>query len=316
MASSRHISGGDAAITGWGTALPEHVVTNADFAARLDTTDEWIRERSGIRERRMGGTTGTLSIEAGRAAMKDAGVDPSSVDLLVLATSTPDQQMPATASFVHDALGLSGGAFDLNAACSGFVYALVTGYGMAALGAERILVIGADVMSRITDQEDRGTAVLFGDGAGAVVLQRVEDGGQLLGWDLGSDGSAGHILYADIGGHTKMDGKEVFRRAVRVMVSSSVRALEAAGIAPAEVKLVVPHQANVRIIDAACKRLEIPTERAALVLERTGNTSAGSIPLALADAADAGRLDDGDIVLVVGFGAGMSWASAVLRWSS
>jgi 3-oxoacyl-[acyl-carrier-protein] synthase-3 len=148
-----------------------------------------------------------------------------------------------------------------------------------------------------------------------VVLEATDGAGQLLGWDLGSDGSTRHILYADHGAHTKMDGKEVFRRAVRVMVSSSVRALEAAGIAPAEVKLVVPHQANVRIIDAACKRLEIPTERAALVLERTGNTSAGSIPLALADAADAGRLDDGDIVLVVGFGAGMSWASAVLRWA-
>jgi 3-oxoacyl-[acyl-carrier-protein] synthase-3 len=315
MPTSRLREAPGAAITGWGVGLPENVVTNADLAARLDTSDEWIVERSGIRERRIGGTSGSLAVEAGRAAMKDAGVDPASVDLLLLATSTPDQQMPATASFVQDELGLSGGACDVNAACSGFVYALVAGYGMAALGAQRILVIGSDVMSRITDQEDRGTAVLFGDGAGAVVLEATDGAGQLLGWDLGSDGSTRHILYADHGAHTKMDGKEVFRRAVRVMVSSSVRALEAAGIAPAEVKLVVPHQANVRIIEAACKRLEIPTERAALVLERTGNTSAGSIPLALADAADAGRLDDGDIVLVVGFGAGMSWASAVLRWA-
>lgn len=315
MATSRLLLAPGAAITGWGVGLPDNVVTNADLAARLDTSDEWIVERSGIRERRIGGTTGSLAVEAGRAAMKDAGVDPASVDLLLLATSTPDQQMPATASFVQDELGISGGACDVNAACSGFVYALVAGYGMAALGAQRILVIGSDVMSRITDQEDRGTAVLFGDGAGAVLLEATDGAGQLLGWDLGSDGSARHILYADHGAYTEMDGKEVFRRAVRVMVSSSLRALEAAHVSAADVKLVVPHQANVRIIEAACKRLAIPTERAALVLGHTGNTSAGSIPLALADAADGGRLDDGDIVLVVGFGAGMSWASAVLRWS-
>ena len=315
MATSRLLQAPGAAITGWGVGLPDNVVTNADLEARLDTSDEWIVERSGIRERRIGGTSGSLAVEAGRAAMKDAGVDPASVDLLLLATSTPDQQMPATASFVQDELGLPGGACDVNAACSGFVYALVAGYGMAALGAQRILVIGSDVMSRITDQEDRATAVLFGDGAGAVVLEATDGAGQLLGWDLGSDGSARHILYADHGAYTEMDGKEVFRRAVRVMVSSSLRALEAAGLRPSDVKLVVPHQANVRIIEAACKRLGIPTERAALVLERTGNTSAGSIPLALADAADGARLDDGDIVLVVGFGAGMSWASAVLRWA-
>lgn len=313
MAAGARITG--ARITGWGTALPDRVVTNADFAARLDTSDEWIFERSGIRERRMGGTTGSLSVEAGRAALKDAGVEAGDIELLVLATSTPDQTMPATANFVQDELGVTGGAFDLNAACSGFVYALVAGYGMAALGARRILVVGADVMSQITDQEDRGTAVLFGDGAGAVVLEATDGPGQLLGWDLGSDGAARHILYADRGGFTKMDGKEVFRRAVRVMVTSATRALAGAGVAAADVKLLVPHQANVRIIAAACQRLGIPGDRAALVLERTGNTSAASIPLALADAADAGRLDDGDLVLLVGFGAGMSWASAVLRWA-
>lgn len=303
-----------ASIIGWGTALPDQVVTNADFAARLDTSDEWIVERSGIRERRMGGTTGGLSVEAGRAALKGAGVDAATIDLVVLATNTPDQQMPATASFVQEELGCSGGAFDVNAACSGFVYGLVTGYGMAALGARRILVVGADVMSRITDQDDRGTAVLFGDGAGAVVLEAGDGPGRLLGWDLGSDGSARHILYCDHAGFTKMDGKEVFRRAVRVMVSSSQRALAAAGLTAEDVSLLVPHQANVRIVDAACSRLGIPRERAALVLDRTGNTSAASIPLALADAADAGRLHPGDTVLMVGFGAGMSWASAVVRW--
>jgi 3-oxoacyl-[acyl-carrier-protein] synthase-3 len=303
-----------AAIIGWGAALPERIVTNDDFAARMDTSHQWIVERSGIHERRMGGTTGSLSVEAGEIAIKEAGIDAATIDLLVLATTTPDQQMPATASFVQGALGTSGGAFDVNAACSGFVYGLVNGFGMAAIGAERVLVIGADVMSRITDQDDRGTAVLFGDGAGAVVLEASKGPGQLLGWDFGSDGSARHILYADHGAFTKMDGKEVFRRAVRVMVSSSERALAKAGLTAADVTLLVPHQANVRIIDAACSRLGIPTDRASLVLAHTGNTSAGSIPLALASAADAGRLSDGDVVLMVGFGAGMSWASAVLRW--
>ena len=301
-------------VTGWGSALPEKVVTNADFEARLDTSDAWITERTGIRERRMGGSTGSLSVEAGQRALDSAGVDPASVNLLLLATTTPDQAMPATASYVQGALGTSGGAVDMNAACAGFVYALVAGAGMAAVGAERILVVGADVMSRITDQDDRGTAVLFGDGAGAVVLEAVDGPGALVAWDLGSDGSLRHLLYADHGAFTFMDGPEVFRKAVRIMVESTEITLAKAGVRPEDVAVFVPHQANTRIIDAACKRIGIPLERAALVLERTGNTSAGSIPLALADAADAGRLHDGDLVLMLGFGAGMSWATALLRW--
>jgi 3-oxoacyl-[acyl-carrier-protein] synthase III len=303
-------------LRGWGAALPEKVVTNADFAERLDTSDDWIVERTGIRERRFGGSTGTLAVEAGQRAIESAGVDPASIDLVVLATTTPDQQMPATASYVQDALGCSGGAFDVNAACSGFVYALVAGAGMAEVGAQRVLVVGADVMSRITDQDDRATAILFGDGAGAVVLDRVEGPGRLLSWDLGSDGSLRHLLSCDAGAYTQMNGKEVFRVAVRVVVESCSKALAAAGLAPADVKLLVPHQANTRIVSAACDRLGIPMDRTALVLERTGNTSAGSVPLALADAADAGRLDDGDVVLLCGFGAGMTWASAVLRWGA
>jgi 3-oxoacyl-[acyl-carrier-protein] synthase-3 len=303
-------------IRGWGAALPEKVVTNADFASRLDTSDEWIVERTGIRERRFGGSTGTLAVEAGQRAIERAGVDPASIDLVVLATTTPDQVMPATAPYVQDALGCRGGAFDVNAACSGFVYALVAGAGMAEVGAQRVLVVGADVMSRITDQDDRNTAILFGDGAGAVELDRVEGRGDLLGWDLGSEGSLRHLLSCDAGAFTQMNGKEVFRVAVRVVVDSCSKALERAGVAPQDVKLFVPHQANVRIVSAACSRLGIPMDRTALVLERTGNTSAGSIPLALADAADAGRLTEGDVVLLCGFGAGMTWSTAVLEWSA
>ncbi|MGI9118538.1 MAG: beta-ketoacyl-ACP synthase III [Acidimicrobiales bacterium] len=303
-----------AAVTGWGVALPDTAVTNADLEARLDTSDRWITERTGISERRIGGTTGQLAAAAARQALVAAGASPASVDLLVLATSTPDQQMPATASAVQESLGLRCGAFDVNAACSGFVYALIAGVGMAGIGARRVLVVGADVMSRVTDQQDRGTAVLFGDGAGAVVLDAVEGPGQILGWDLGSDGSLRHLLQADIGGYVRMEGKEVFRRAVRVMVESSEASLAKAGLTAADVDLLVPHQANTRIIVAACERLGIPVERTAMVLHRTGNTSAASIPLALGDAVDAGRVAKGDNVLLVGFGAGMTWASAILRW--
>lgn len=303
-----------AIVTGWGSALPDTVVTNDDLAARLDTTDAWIAERTGIHARHVGGTTGQLAVDAGRAALRSAGVEAASVDLVVLATTTPDQQMPATASTVQAALGTTAGAFDVNAACAGFVYGLVSGFGLAAIGAKRVLVIGADVMTRIVDQDDRNTAVLFGDGAGALLLDAVDGPGSLLGWDLGSDGDARSILYADIGGLTVMEGREVFRRAVRIVVQSATAALAKAGCSVADVALFVPHQANTRIVEAACSRLGLPLGRTALVLDRTGNTSAGSVPLALAEAAGAGRLDGGDIVLLVGFGAGLTWASAVLRW--
>ncbi len=244
-----------ARITGWGTALPSQVVTNADLEARLDTSDTWITERTGIKERRIGGTTAGLAIEAGRAALDRAGLDGADVDEVLLATSTPDRQMPATASEVQHHLGIHGGACDINAACSGFVYGLVHAYGLLALGARRVLLIGAETMSRITDQDDRNTAILFADGAGAVVVEAADDTDQLVGWDLGSDGSARDLLFAEIGGYMKMEGREVFRRAVRATVESSLRSLERAGVAAADVDLVVPHQANVRIIDAACQRL-------------------------------------------------------------
>jgi 3-oxoacyl-[acyl-carrier-protein] synthase III len=304
-----------AVITGWGTALPPKVLTNQDLADMgLDTSDEWIVERTGIRERHVGGTTAGLSAEAGRAALGMSGLDPESIDALVLATTTPDRTVPATSATVQNELGLSCGAFDINAACSGFTYALVAAHGLIAMGADRILVIGTDTLARITDWDDRNTAVLFGDGSGAVVLEAVDGGGQLLAWDLDAEGSLEPLFYAEVGGVMMMDGKEVFRRAVRIMVDSANKTLKHAGVSADEVALLVPHQANVRIIQAACDRLGIGIERAAIVLDRVGNTSSASIPLALADAIDAGRVRAGDLILLVGFGAGMTAASALIRW--
>lgn len=301
-------------ITGWGAALPEKVVTNFDLESTLDTSDEWITERTGIRERRIGGTTSGLAIDASRQALERAGVAPADIDLLILATTTPDQTVPGTAAHVQDELGLSCGAFDLNAACSGFVYGLVAAQGFATMGVDRMIVTGAETLSRIVDWDDRSTAILFADGAGSVVVEATDGPGEMLGWDLGADGSARNILYSDVGGYVQMDGREVFRRAVRVMIDSAQRSMAKAGITGSDVALVVPHQANIRIIELANEKLGIPMERTAINLDRTGNTSSASIPMALAEALDEGRVKSGDIVLLVGFGAGMTWASAVLKW--
>ena len=301
-------------ITGWGRALPEKVVTNSELAKTMDTSDEWIRERTGIERRHIGGTTASLSIESGRKAIEMAGVDPLTIDALILATTTPDRTVPATSAAVQNGLGLRCGAFDVNAACSGFVYGLVTAHGLIAIGMKKILVIGTDTLSRITDWSDRNTAILFADGSGAAVVEAVDGPGQLLGWDIDADGSLEDLLYAEIGGTLRMEGKEVFRRAVRIMVDSAQKSLKAAGLTTSDVTLVAPHQANLRIIEAACKRLDIPMSKAAWVGNETGNTSSASIPLALFDAADNNRLKTGDIVLLVGFGAGMTAASAVIKW--
>ena len=301
-------------ITGWATHLPERRLTNHDLAEFVDTSDEWIRERTGIAARHVDGRVTEMSAIAGRDALAMAGVDPAAVDLLLLATCSSDQQFPASASVVQHELGLTCGAIDMNAACSGFVYGLVTAMQFAAGGVERILLIGSDALSGIIDWTDRGTCVLFGDGAGAVVIERSADAPTLLGWDLMSDGSAAGILYCEHGGKIFMNGKEVFRRAVLAMESAARNAMDRAGVTMEDITLVVPHQANIRIIDAAMKRLEIPREKAAMVLERTGNTSAASIPLALVNALDDDRVAPGDLVLMVGFGAGMSSAAAVIRW--
>jgi len=302
-----------AVISGWGTALPEKVLTNDELAATMDTSDEWIRSRTGIEQRHVGGTTIGLSVESGRQALEMSGLDPSRIDALVLATTTPDKQWGTAAAVQHE-LGLRCGAFDVNAACTGFMYGLVTAHGLIAMGADRVLVIGTDSLSRITDYNDRATAPLFGDGSGAVVLESVEGGGQLLGWDLDADGSALPILQAEVGGFIEMEGKEVFRRAVRLMVDSAEKSMAHAGVTIDEIKLIVPHQANIRIIQAACDRLGIPIERASLVIQHTGNTSSATIPLALADALDRGKVEHGDLLLLVGFGGGMTAASCVLRW--
>ncbi len=303
-----------ARITGWGLALPDKVITNADFEARLDTTDAWIVERTGIKERRHGGTTAGLAVESSRRALERAGRRPDEIDLLVLSTTTPDQTVPATSSSVHHELGLTGAAFDLNAACAGFVYALVTAVAMFDAGHKRALVVGSDTLSRITDQDDRSTAVLFADGSGAIVVEASDEGPLILAHDLGLDGSLVNILYCDAGGYLVMEGREVFRRAVRSTVDSAERVLAQAGVTSDEVSLFVPHQANSRIVDAVGQRLGIPKERYAVCLDHTGNTSAASVGIALAEAADAGRLADGDLVLFAGFGAGMTWASALVRW--
>ena len=310
-----------ARFTGWGLALPERVITNDELSKTMETSDEWIRERTGIHRRHVGGSTMSLSVESARKAISMAGLQPSDIDALVLATTTPDRQVPATSAAVARELGLSCGAFDINAACSGFVYALAVAHGLIAIGSQKVLLIGTDTLSRITDWTDRNTAVLFADGSGAAVLEAVDGPGHLLAWDLDADGSAEDLLYAEIGGNIQMDGKEVFRRAVRIMVDSAQKSLAIAGLTGDDIALVVPHQANTRIIDAACDRLGIPKERTAVVLHETGNTSSASIPLALFDAATDGsmsgrHLRDGDLVLMVGFGAGMTAASAIIRWSS
>jgi 3-oxoacyl-[acyl-carrier-protein] synthase III len=301
-------------VRGCGISVPDKVLTNDDLSATLDTSDAWITERTGIKERRVGGITSQMAIEAGLRALADAGLEPSDVDILLLATTTPDALVPGTSATVQAGIGTPGGAFDLNAACSGFVYGLVAAAGLAAIGSGRILLIGSDALSRITDWDDRTMAVLVGDGAGAVVVEPVDGPGDLLSWNMGADGTLRHLLKCDHGGYLFMDGKEVFRKAVRVVVESAERALADAGLRPSDVDLLVPHQANLRIIQAACQRLGISEERTAVVIDRYGNTSSASIPLALDDALRSGRVGDGSRLLLTGFGGGMTWASAVLRW--
>jgi 3-oxoacyl-[acyl-carrier-protein] synthase III len=323
-----------ACISGWGTAVPEQRVTNADLEQRVDTTDAWIVERTGIRERRVAAptdTTGSLAIDAGTAAIKHAGIPPDAIDLLIVATATPEQPVPHTGAFVGEGLGLRCGSFDLNAGCAGFVYMLVVGSSLLTTGGlDHVLVLGAETLTRVIDPDDRSTCVLFGDGAAAAVLSRSpDDGPGVLTWDLGCDGSAAALLEIRAGGskmpstaetiaageqYLKMQGQEVFRRAVRAVADSARMTLDRAGVTPADVAWFVPHQANIRIIDSAASRLGIPKERTIVNIDRYGNTSAASIPIALAEAAEDGRLRDGDLVLLSGFGAGMTWASALVRW--
>ena len=304
-----------ARITGWASALPDEIVTNHDLEKTIETSHDWIVDRTGIHSRRVGGSTHDLSVESGRAAIERSGLDVADIDMVVLATTTPDKRCPATASTVQDALGIKGGAFDIQAACSGFVYGLAVADGLIATGANNVLLIGTDTLSNITDWSDRGTAILFADGSGSMVVSATEGPGNILAWSLDSDGSLERHLYCEHGeGKLTMNGKEVFRNAVGVMVSTSRDAMDKAGVTIDDIALVVPHQANIRIIEAACKRLKAPMEKVSVVLDHTGNTSSASIPLAFVQAEADGRVSPGDLVLMTGFGAGMSSASAVIRW--
>jgi 3-oxoacyl-[acyl-carrier-protein] synthase-3 len=324
-----------ASIAGWGTAVPDQRLTNAELEQRVDTTDEWIVERTGIRERRIAtsdDTTASLAIEAGTAAIKQAGITPGDIDLMIIATATPEQQIPHTGAFVGEALGLRCGSFDLAAGCAGFIYELVTGSALLQAGnLDYVLIIGAETLSRVIDPTDRGTCILFGDGAAALVLEAAPDDetAGLLAWDLACDGSATGLLGVPAGGsrlpatpetmaqglhYLKMQGQEVFRRAVRAVVDSASATMERAGVTADDIDWFIPHQANLRIIEASASRLKIPMDRTVVNLDRYGNTSAASIPLAMSEAVDDGRIADGDLLLLSGFGAGMTWGSAVLRW--
>src|SRR5918996_572104 len=316
-------------ITGLGTHVPERVLTNDELSRLVDTTDEWIMERTGIRERRIAAKEEALTDiarPAVEAALADAGVEPADIDLLVCATVTPDMMFPTSSALLADELGMPrAAAYDLLAGCTGFVYAVVQAYSMLASGlAKRALVIGGDVLSKILDWEDRSTLVLFGDGAGAVVMEPVDHGG-FLGFELGADGGGGEYLwypgsgsrhFEDPESFVKMNGREVFKFATRIMVHSAHELLDECGKTVDDIDVYIPHQANKRIIDYAADKLGIPSEKTVVNVDRFGNTSSGSIPLAPEDAHAEGRLEDGTLVLMAGMGAGHTWGSALIEWSN
>jgi 3-oxoacyl-[acyl-carrier-protein] synthase-3 len=316
-------------ITGLGAYAPERVVTNDELAQMVETSDEWIVERTGIRERRIAADSqalSELSLPAARQALEQAGIQGKDVDLLIVATVTPDMMFPSTSAILADQLGATAAAaYDLSAGCTGFMYAVAQAYGMVAAGlSRRALVVGGDVLSRILDWSDRSTVVLFGDGAGAVVLEPADEAG-FLAFELGADGAGGEHLWLPGSGSrnfeepdnfVKMNGREVFKFATRVLVSSAEAVLERCDTNIHDVDVYVPHQANVRIIDHATKKLGIPSERVVINVDRYGNTSSGSIPLALSEAQVDGRLRAGNLVLMTGMGAGLTWGSALMRWTA
>ncbi len=318
-------------VIGWGAYLPQQILTNEELARRIDTSDAWIRSRTGIRQRHIaapGENTSDLALEASRAALAVAGIEADEVDLIVLATATPDNTFPSTATAVQAKLGITqGAAFDVHAVCSGFVYGLAVGDNFIKAGQARtVLVLGAEVFSRILDWQDRGTCVLFGDGAGAVVLRVTEtDCGNsdryVLSTHIHSDGRHRDLLYVDGGpsstqtvGHLRMSGRDVFKHAVNLLAGAVDEALEANAMRPEDIDWLVPHQANKRIMDATLRKLGLPAEKMIVTIGRHANTSAASIPLALAEAANDGRIKPGQIVLVEGMGGGFTWGSAVIRW--
>jgi len=323
-----------AQIVGWGKYVPTQVLTNDDLAKMVDTSDDWIRARTGIVERRIADpreTTSTMSIKAARAALQVADVAPERLDLIIVTTATPDYLFPATACLVQDALGARrAGAFDLLAGCSGFVYGLGVGSQLIISGAyENVLVIGAETLSRIMDWTDRNTCVLFGDGAGALLLQASDAPGGVLSFTLGADGSGGDLLMLPGGGsrhpasaetvaqklhYARMNGREVFRFATRIMGQAAKEAIQAAELKIDDVDLFIPHQANIRIIQSAAKHLGLPMDKVFVNLDRYGNTSCASIPIAFCEAIEEERIKPGDHLVLVSFGAGLTWASAVVQW--
>ncbi len=322
-------------ITGWGMAVPEKVLTNADLERMVDTSDEWIRARTGIRERRIAApeqTTASLATEAALQALDKANLKPSEVQLIVVATSSPEHTFPATAALVQDAIGAGqAGAFDLSAACTGFIFALnMAAQAIRAGAVDNAVVIGAETLSRLVNWKDRNTCILFGDGAGAFVLQASEAPGGVLQAVMRADGSGGDLLSLPAGGSKipasaesvaqglhfiHMDGKAVFRFATRVMADAVREVVKRGGLTLEQIDLVVPHQANLRIIQSAARGLKLPPERFFVNLERYGNTSTASIPIATCEAVAAGRLNPGDRVVFVGFGAGLTWGAALVQWS-
>jgi 3-oxoacyl-[acyl-carrier-protein] synthase-3 len=321
-------------ILGTGIYVPERVLTNRDLERMVDTSDEWIRTRTGIRERHIVAdheAASDLAILAARQAIQDAGISVEEIDLIVVATNSPDMLFPATACLVQHALGAKkAGAFDVQAGCTGFIYALACGGQFVATGAAKaVLVIGTEALSRLVNWQDRNTCVLFGDGAGAVVIGPVPEGYGILATRLGSEGAGGPLLSLPAGlsrcpaspetvannqHFIHMHGREVFKFAVKVMEESCLEVLQAAGLAPEQLDFLIPHQANIRIIEAAAKRLDLPLERVWINVDRYGNTSAASIPVALHEALQAGRIRDGDHVVLVAFGAGLTWGATLLRW--
>jgi 3-oxoacyl-[acyl-carrier-protein] synthase-3 len=308
--------------------VPEKIVTNDDLAKLVDTTDEWIVTRTGIKERRFAADDEALTdiaLPAARAALEQAGVEPRSIDLVLCATVTPDMMFPTSSALLADELGMpDAAAYDLLAGCTGFVYAVAQAYAMLASGlSQRALVVGGDVLSKILDFEDRSTLVLFGDGAGAVVMEPVGEGG-FLGFELGADGGGGDSLWLPGSGSRhfdepdafiKMNGREVFKFATRVLVSSAQKLLDELGLTVEDVDVYIPHQANIRIIDHAAKKLGFPPEKVVINVERYGNTSSGSIPIALAEAIEDGRVRPGSKVLMTGMGAGLTWGSSLIEWT-
>ncbi len=317
------------ALIGIGSHVPERVMSNDEIATMVETSDEWIAQRTGIRERRIAAasdSSATLGAEAARRALESAGIDAGELDLIVTATASPDYYFPATASLIGERIGAREVAgYDLSAACTGFIYALAQAYSQIAAGlAETVLVVGTEVFSRLLDWSDRSTCILFGDGAGAVVLRRDEDRHGLRGFELGADGSgalllsvaaAGHAADHDEGPFVRMNGPEVYKFATRVVVDSSLRSLEAAGLGVEDVDVFVPHQANRRIIDHAARRLGLDDAKVFSNVDRYGNTSAGSIPICLDEGWRQGRIGPGDVVLMVGFGGGLAWGSCVMEWT-